>query len=87
MSKKRPPDQPPFDWAEFVEARRLDELRRQHCRPSQMLHHHSQTWRDPYRPEVPTWLGIGPQTAAQRAAADSARASLFARMVGLNLKR
>lgn len=81
------PERPPFDWAEFVEARRLDELRRQHCRPSQMLHRHSQTWREPYAPKVPKWLGGPWLTAEERAEGEAARASLFERMAGRNLKR
>ncbi len=43
MPKKQDREPHKIDWAEFVEARRLDELRRQHCRPSQMLHRHSLT--------------------------------------------
>ena len=41
MPKKQPIEPPKVDWAAFVAARRLDELRRQHCRPSQMIEQHA----------------------------------------------
>ena len=87
MPKRRPPEPHKIDWAEFVEARRLDELRRQHCRPSQLLGRHSETWREPYVPKVPKWLGgagLGPQ---ERAEADAARASLMERVARLTRPR
>jgi len=87
MPKKQDREPHKIDWAEFVEARRLDELRRQHCRPSQMLHRHSQTWREPYTPKVSKWLGGPWLTAEERAEGEAARASLFERMAGRNLKR
>lgn len=80
MTKKQDPDPRKIDWAEFVEARRLDELRRQHCRPSQLLGRHSQTWREPYRPNVPKWLGGPWLTSQERAEADAVRGLLMARL-------
>jgi len=38
---KEQPEPPKVDWAKFVEARRLDEQHRQHCRPSQMIERHA----------------------------------------------
>jgi hypothetical protein len=87
MPKKQNPDPRKIDWAEFVEARRLDELRRQHCRPSQMLHRHSQTWREPYTPKVPKWLGGPWLIDEERAAFESVRANIAARMARLTRKR
>lgn len=83
MPKKRDTDPPKIDWAKFVEARRLDELRRQHCRPSQMLHRHSQTWREPYKPKVPKWLGGPWLTSQERAEGNAARDDLVGRMLRL----
>lgn len=57
MPKKCPSEPSKIDWGEFVEARRLDELRRKHCRPSDMLRRHSRIWREPYPPVSCVWLG------------------------------
>ena len=87
MPKKQDREPPKIDWAEFVEARRLDELRRQHCRPSQMLHRHSQTWREPFAPNLPKWLGGPWLTAEERAEGQAALGRLLQRMTRRNPKR
>jgi len=87
MDSNQNPTPPPIDWAEFVEEVRLRELARRFNRPSHMLQRHSATWREPYHPRVPKWLGGPWLTAEERAEGEAARTSLFKRMVGLNLKR
>jgi len=47
----------PFDWAAFVEQRRLAELARRFNRPSQMLARLAETWREPREPKPLTFLG------------------------------
>ena len=83
MPKKRPPEPPKIDWAEYVESIRMNELARRHNRPSDMLRRHSRTWREPYRPNTPKWLGGPWLTAQERAEGDLARTGLLERMNSL----
>ena len=86
MDSDRNPTPPPIDWAEFVEEVRLRELARRFNRPSHMLQRHSATWREPYHPRVPKWLGGPWLTAEERAEGEAARTNLFMRMRNLSRK-
>ena len=86
MTRKEKPEPPPIDWAEFVEEVRLRELARRFNRPSQMLHRHSEQWRERYDPPLPTWLGGRWLTEKQKVERTAARANLLARMAALTRK-